>query len=256
MQYYYIENILGDLLTLPGEESKHIVRVMRMREGDELMLVDGRGTLCRASIVAADPHSCEVRVTERREQWQPHPFRLHVAMAPTRNMARMEWFAEKATEVGIDVVSPVLCDHSERVHVNEERLNKIVVSAMKQSQRAYKPLVMPFSPLDQLIIDSDHAFDDYAAFLAGDLARKEASASRPLQKFICYCNGDDRMPLQQVYHKGSDVVILIGPEGDFSDSELQLARRYGFQPVTLGDTRLRTETAALAATFYLNFLNE
>lgn len=292
MQYYYTENIDNDLLTLPVEESKHIVRVMRMKEGDELMLTDGRGTLCRACILTADFRNCEVQVTERLSHWQQRSFRLHVAVAPTKNPARMEWFAEKATEVGIDIISPVLCDHSERVYVNEERLDKIVVSAMKQSQKTYKPLVLPFTPLDQLIIDSDHAFDDLEAFIAGELPSKEESkgkkkhnskekpnivntyesanqtilknqeenpastpTSRPLQKFICYCNGDTRVSLREAYHKGSDVIILIGPEGDFSDNEVQLALRHGFQPITLGDTRLRTETAALAATFYLNFLN-
>lgn len=269
MQHYYIKNTDNDFLTLPAEESKHVVRVMRMKEGDELMITDGRGTLCRASILTADPHSCEVQVTERLPHWQQRSFRLHVAVAPTKNPARLEWFAEKATEAGIDVISPVLCDHSERVFVNNERLDKIVVSAMKQSQKAFKPLVRPFTPLDQLIVDSDHAFDDLEAFMAGeqpdagnggyaempDTTAAHTPHTRPLHKFICYCDGESRLSLREAYHAGSDAIILIGPEGDFSGEEVQLALRHGFQPITLGNARLRTETAALASTFYLNFLN-
>ncbi len=235
MQLFYIDDLSSDIYTLSAEESKHVVRVLRMMVDDRLCLTDGRGTLCSAVIVVADPRACVVQVVER-EAIASKPFRLHVAVAPTKNEARLEWFVEKATEVGIDAITPLLCDHSERRHLHEERLDKIVVSAMKQSLKAYKPQVHALTKIDDLILAAD--------------------AEPEMQKFICYCDGDVRVPLQSVYRKGSSALILIGPEGDFSPREVELALVHGFLPITLGTCRLRTETAALAATFYLNFLNE
>lgn len=240
MQLFYVENIESDIYTLPAEESKHVVRVLRMGVGDELFLTDGAGTLCRAAILNADVRDCTVQIVERTAHYQQHPFYLQVAVAPTKNVARLEWFVEKATEAGIDVISPVLCDHSERVHLNEERLDKIAVSAMKQSLKAYKPCVSTLKSFDDIVMESDSWQD-------GD---------KPLQKFICYCEGDRRLSLRQVCQKGLPTLVLIGPEGDFSAREVALAMEHGFQAITLGTSRLRTETAALAATFYLNFINE
>ncbi len=235
MQLFYIDDLSSDIYTLSAEESKHVVRVLRMTVDDLLYLTDGRGTRCRAAILVADPRACVVQVVER-ETITLRPFRLHVAVAPTKNEARMEWFVEKATEVGIEVITPLLCDHSERRYLHEERLDKIAVSATKQSLKAHKPQVQPLTKIDDLILAAD--------------------VETEMQKFICYCEGDVRVPLQSVYRKGSSALILIGPEGDFSPREVELALSYGFLPITLGTSRLRTETAALAATFYFNFLNE
>lgn len=240
MQLFYVDNIESDTYTLSPEESKHVVRVLRMAEGGEISLTDGRGTLCRAVLLNADVRGCVVQVVERQAHCPRHPFFLHVAVAPTKNEARMEWFVEKATEVGIDVFTPLQCDHSERVHLHPERMEKIVVSAMKQSLKAYKPLLRDMQRVDELIVESDGWEEE----------------GQPLQKYICHCDGDRRVSLREVYKAGSPALVLIGPEGDFSPREVELALAHGFRAVTLGTSRLRTETAALAATFYLNFMNE
>ena len=141
MQLFYLDNIESDICTLSEEESKHCVRVLRLGVGDELHLTDGRGTLCRCQIVDDNPKRCSVEIVERQSDYGKHPFHLHVAIAPTKNAARMEWFVEKAVEMGIDEITPLVCDHSERTVLKTERIEKIAVSAMKQSLKAFKPRV-------------------------------------------------------------------------------------------------------------------
>ena len=204
-----------------------------MNVGDELWVTSGDGTMCRARITVPDPDSCEVEIVERLTNYQPRPFRLHIAVAPTKNNARLEWFIEKAVEIGIDRITPLICDHSERGSLRTDRLDKLALSAMKQSLKATRPVIdEPMKILDFLQDPDSH-----------------------IQKFVCYCSGDDRHSLRQLYTPGSDALVLIGPEGDFSDREITTALQQGFQPVTLGDSRLRTETAALYATTVLNFMN-
>lgn len=232
MQYFIAENLDMDYYSLSAEESKHCVKVLRMGVGDELMLTDGMGTLCRAKILTANPKECEVEIVERKHE-EPKPYRLHLAVAPTKNTARIEWFVEKAVEIGVDSITLLICDHSEREKQNTERLQKIIDSAMKQSLKAYRPtLEGPIKILD---------------FLAQ--ADEEC-------KMVCYCDGDERHTMHEVYRKGQDAVVLIGPEGDFSPKEISTALELGFQPVTLGSCRLRTETAALYAVTAVNYENE
>lgn len=232
MQLFFAENLESDIYTLSEEESKHCVRVLRMAVGDEIFLTDGRGTRCRCRIVEAHPKHCVVEVVERQRDFEKHPFFLHVAVAPTKNSARMEWFVEKAVEMGIDEITPVVCDHSERCTLKQERLEKIAVSAMKQSLKTYKPQVNGPTPFDALL---STPFDG--------------------QRFIAYCDGDHRTPLRSLYQPGGNALILIGPEGDFSPEEVSAALDAGFLPVTLGPCRLRTETAALAAVAFFNLSN-
>lgn len=232
MQIFYIEDIESTLYTLSEEESKHCIRVMRMAVGDELFVTDGRGTLCRCHIVEANAKGCVVALDERMLHYGQHNFRLHIAVAPTKNSARMEWFVEKAVEMGVDEITPIVCAHSERQTIKTERLEKVAISAMKQSLKAYKPIINPPTPVDELL---RMPFDG--------------------QRFIAYCDGDLRTPLHEAYIPKSNALILIGPEGDFSDKEVQTALHEGFVPVTLGAYRLRTETAAMAATAFLNLLN-
>lgn len=232
MQLFYTDNIESEFYTLTEEESKHCVRVLRMAVGDKLFLTDGQGTLAEACIVDAHPKRCEVRIENRKEHYGERPYRLHLAVAPTKNIARMEWLVEKAVEIGIDSITFVVCQHSERTTLNIERLDKIAISAMKQSLKTYKPVVNAPTPLDVLLRSP---FDG--------------------QRFIAYCDGDHRTPLRLLYHTGDNALILIGPEGDFSPAEVQAALQSGFQPVTLGPCRLRTETAALAAVAFFNLLN-
>jgi 16S rRNA (uracil1498-N3)-methyltransferase len=209
------------------------VRVLRLREGDELHITDGRGTLYRAEVEEAHPKHCTIRIVEEHHEWEKRPYRLTVAVAPTKNIDRIEWFVEKATESGIDRIVPILCDHSERKVIKEERLEKIAVSAMKQSLKAYKPEIAPLTPIRALL-------------------------AKPFEgvKLIAHCEEDvERVFMGDVVTKGEDVMILIGPEGDFSREEIEAARKAGFREISLGQSRLRTETAALAATMFTAFIN-
>ncbi len=233
MQLFYAPDITTPLYTLPEEESGHCVRVLRLKEGDSLHITDGRGTLYRAEVEEAHPKRCTIRIVEEHPEWEKRPYGLSVAVAPTKNIDRIEWFVEKATECGIDRIVPILCDHSERKVVKEERLVKIAASAMKQSLKAYLPQIEPLTPIRQLLSEP---FDGV--------------------KLIAHCEEDmERVFLGDVVKKGDNVLVLIGPEGDFSKEEIEAARKAGFREITLGNARLRTETAALAATMFTAFVN-
>ena len=217
---------------LPEEEAGHCLRVLRLGVGDEVMLTDGKGFFYKAVISAATGKRCQVKVVEKIEQekfWKGH---LHLAMAPTKNMDRIEWFAEKATEIGFDELSFLKCRFSERKVIKTERIEKIVVSAMKQSLKARKPIV--------------NEMTDFAKFMQRDFQG---------QKFIAHCYEGEKPLLKEVLKPGEDALVLIGPEGDFSPEEVQKAEALGFQPISLGKSRLRTETAALVAVHMMNLFN-
>lgn len=250
MQLFFVSDVESNLYTLSEEESHHCVKVMRLTVGDRVAVTDGRGTLCHCTIVEAHPKHCLVEVDERIEDYGRHTFHLHVAVAPTKNTARMEWFVEKAVEMGIDEITPIICDHSERCVLRQERLQKIAVSAMKQSLKTFMPVINPPTPLAELIEN----------IKSKQLENSQQNNNFQLSTFnfklfIAYCDGDHRTPLHDIYCAGEDALILIGPEGDFSTSEIEQALAAGFEPVTLGQYRLRTETAALAATAYFNLVN-
>lgn len=234
MQLFYCPDINPDqIYTLDKEESQHCVKVLRLKENDTLFVTDGQGNLYKAEIVEALPRSCSVRIIETQAEYGKRDYYLHIAIAPTKNIARIEWFLEKATEMGIDEITPIICDHSEREIVKNERLEKIIVSAMKQSLKAYLPKLNEAIPIKQLIQNS-----------------KEE------KKLICYCQDDDRKKIQDIYKPKESVLIIIGPEGDFSEKEVQEALNNNFQKITLGKERLRTETAGLYAVQSIHFLNQ
>ena len=221
-RYFYQPDIASGELT--KDDTQHAVRVLRMKEGDEMWLMDGKGTFHKAVITLASNHHCTYRIIQsfpQKPQWQGH---LHLAMAPTRLIDRTEWFVEKATEVGVDELSFLDCQFSERDVVKTERLSKIVVSAMKQSRKAWLPQV-----------------NEMQSF------RKFITAERKGQKFICHCYEGEKPYLLDVLKAGEETTILIGPEGDFSIEEVRMAEQNGYQAVSLGPSRLRTETAALMA---------
>jgi 16S rRNA (uracil1498-N3)-methyltransferase len=217
---------------LPFEEAQHCIKVLRKKEGDEILLTDGRGNFYDAAIVQANPKHCLVDILKTIPQAKGWSFNLQIAFAPTKNIDRIEWFAEKATEIGIDRLSPILCRHSERKDIKFQRIEKILVSAMKQSQKALLPR------LDEML--------SFPQFIKQDFNG---------QKFIAHCHPGEKSILKDVYRKGENVLMLIGPEGDFSEMEVEEAIRQGFQPVSLGESRLRTETAALAACHAIHVLN-
>lgn len=232
MHLFYIPHVPVETLMLPEEESKHALKVLRLNQGDTLQLVDGRGGFYEAVIREAHPKKCLLQVTAAKQKFGFRPYRVQIAVAPTKNLDRMEWFVEKATEIGIDDIFFLNCERSERKSINLDRLEKIVISAMKQSVKAYKPLL--------------HDLINFKDFIQNCPAG---------QTYIAHLEEHHRVPLPQISVLDSNCV-LIGPEGDFSPKEIELAYAQGIKPVTLGTSRLRTETAALAACHILNLLHE
>ncbi|MDR0348764.1 MAG: 16S rRNA (uracil(1498)-N(3))-methyltransferase [Tannerella sp.] len=233
MQLFYAPDIMQSFI-LPEEESAHAIRVLRMKEEDKITLTDGKGFFYLSEIVSAHPKRVEVRILKQWTQERLRPFYLHLALSPTKHMVRMEWLIEKATEIGIDAVTFLQCRFSERrIIKTTARLEKIMISAMKQSQKASLPLLTGMTNFNDLI---KQPFDG--------------------RKFMAHCETKDRLLLKQIYRPGEKVLILIGPEGDFSAEEIRLSLRHGFEPVSLGKSRLRTETAALAACHTIHVLNQ
>lgn len=231
MHVFYTPDIATNL-ELPDEEAGHCLRVLRLTIGDEIMLTDGKGYFYKAVISAATNKRCQVQILETIPQesyWKGH---IHLAMAPTKNMDRIEWFAEKATEIGFDELTFLNCRFSERKVIKTDRVEKIVVSALKQSLKAKKPVV------NEMI--------DFKKFMERDFSG---------QKFIAHCYEGDKMALKDAIVPGEDTLVLIGPEGDFSREEVELAESKGFKAISLGKSRLRTETAALVAVHTMNLLN-
>lgn len=232
VRFFYDPEVKGEL---PKDEAQHAVRVLRLSEGDEINLMDGRGTFYRATITLASNHHCLYHIEEELPQeaaWSGH---LHLALAPTKLNDRIEWFAEKATEIGFDELSFLDCQFSERRVVKTERIDKILISAMKQSHKSSKPQC--------------NEMQSFRAFI---------TAPREGQKFICHCyelEGEEKPFLLDALVPG-DATVLIGPEGDFSVEEVRLARENGYQAVSLGKSRLRTETAALVAVHLMQIKNQ
>jgi len=223
MALFYVPNLASGNI-LPEEESQHAVKVLRLQVGDAITVVDGVGGFYHARITNPHPKHCGFEITKTIAELGKRDYKLHIAIAPTKNIERLEWFIEKATEIGIDEITPIICRFSERKNIKAERLEKIIVSAAKQSVKAYFPKLNPLCTFDELI-------------------KKHQS----LQKFIAHCYEEDKRLLQTEYTKSTDVLILIGPEGDFSKEEVQKALSAGFIPVSLGNSRLRTETAGVVA---------
>lgn len=235
MELFYSQEIEGGICRLDHDESGHCIKVLRHRAGDEISVIDGRGTLYKCRITSDSHKGVEAIVTESIADWGSHPYKLHLAVCPTKNNDRFEWFAEKACEMGFDELSPVIGDHSERRVLKTARVEKILVSAAKQSLKAAVPVVNEPISVKEFISGFQNA------------------ASDSTLKLIAYCFDDDRVPRRSIKEvldgfEGTDVIVMIGPEGDFSREEAELALQAGFIPVHLGASRLRTETAALAAT--------
>lgn len=230
MELFYSRDIDGGICRLDKDESGHCAKVLRHRCGDEIAVIDGCGTLYRCRITCDNPKGVEAMVLSSEESWGGHPYSLHLAVCPTKNNDRYEWFAEKACEVGMDMISPIIGEHSERRIFKTARLEKILVSAAKQSLKAAIPVVNePVSVKE---------------FIRG----QEGQAL----KMIAYCFEDESIPRRSIKevlegYEGTEILVMIGPEGDFSKEEAQMALEAGFIPVHLGASRLRTETAAVTA---------
>ncbi len=232
MQIFYAPDI-ETYPALPEEEAGHALRVLRLGEGDKVLATDGRGCFYQTEISLIHGKRCELKIIDVIQQpplWNSH---LHIAVAPTKNMDRMEWFVEKATEIGIDSITCLHCRYSERKEIKVPRLEKIMISAMKQSQKARLPQLSGMTTFKTFVMQPWKG-----------------------KKYIAHCEEGDKPLLKHIYRPGEDALILIGPEGDFSTDEIALAIANDFEPISLGNSRLRTETAALVACHTIRFMNQ
>lgn len=234
MQLFYTPDMTLPTYRLDKDESRHAVRVLRLKEGDKLWLTDGEGTMHTAKVLDANPKGCLVGVVKSEKKYGKRGYQLTMAVAPPKNVKRFEWFLEKATEIGCDRFIPLEAFHSERRVVNDGRIAGVVTSAVKQSLKAYHPKLDSMTEVRKLI---EQPFDGV--------------------KLIAHCYTYlSRETLNEVIRKNDDILILIGPEGDFSKEEVNFALDNGFKSITLGDSRLRIETAALMAVAGVAFINQ
>lgn len=233
MIIFYTPEIAGKQYTLDEAESKHCIRVLRHSKGDHLILIDGIGGWHEAVITDPNPKRCGVEIIKTIFDFEKRTYQLHIAIAPTKNIDRFELFLEKATEIGIDEITPLLCEHSERKQIKPERLEKVLIAAMKQSLKAFKPKL--------------NNLTKFESFIKG--LTKE-------QKYIAHCYEGEKPHLIKLAKPNSSIIVLIGPEGDFSLNEVELAKQNNFNEINLGKSRLRTETAGIVATQIVNMLNE
>lgn len=233
MILFYQPYILDPLHLLDPEESRHCIKVLRKQAGDIIHITDGKGKFCKGRILDENPKKCAVEIILTEELELRQKFNVHLAVAPTKNISRFEWFLEKATEIGIDEITPILCENSERRIIKTQRLEKVMISAMKQSLKSFLP-----------ILNEPISFNDFI---------KNTSCN---SKFIAYCSDKYRDSLMLTYQSGNDVLIMVGPEGDFSPTEISTALKNNYHPISLGESRLRTETAAIVACHTIQILNE
>jgi 16S rRNA (uracil1498-N3)-methyltransferase len=234
MQIFYAPGISGSIHYLDENESRHCIRVLRMQKGEAVRLVDGKGTLFEGWISDPDQRRCGIELTEKIADFEKRDYRLHIAISPLKNQERFEWFVEKSVEAGIDEITPLICRNTEKQGIKAERIENIIISAVKQSIKAYKP-----------VLNKPVLFDEFIRTVVDET------------RMIAHCSNDfGRSSIDKVCRKGEDAVILIGPEGDFSKEEIAAALENGFRPVHLGRSRLRSETAGMAACLAIYFINQ
>ena len=233
MNIFFASNIVGDVLEFDEEEIRHL-QVLRYSREDQIQVVDGKGNWYVAELLDLSKKRAVAKVIEHTSSPQRKPYHLHLAIAPTKNIDRLEWFLEKATEIGVDEITPILCRNSERTQVRLDRLEKILLSAMKQSLKVFLPKLNPLTPLKTFIQEQEN-------FVG--------------QKCIAWISDPPGKLLQQTYVSGQNVIVVIGPEGDFAPDEIELAQQHRFVPVSLGQSRLRTETAGVVAVHTIELMN-
>ncbi len=233
MHIFYTPNITNDFYTLSQEESKHCVKVLRLKIGEKVQLINGKGKLFVTEITDNNPKKCVVKVIETIEKESRKNYKIHIAVTPVKNINRFETFLEKVTEIGVDKIIPFVSSFSERKIIKSERLEKVIISAIKQSKSLFKPVFSDLKKFEDII-----------------------QINFTGEKYIAHCyNSNTKKHIKEVYKKGKDVLILIGPEGDFSKEEVQQAVSKGFKEVKLSDARLRTETAGIVAAGIIDFMN-
>lgn len=234
MHLFYTPDIVHDgFFQLNEEESKHAIRVLRLRLNDEVWLTNGKGDLFQAQVLEDHPKRCKLQIINHIAEYNKRNYHVHMAVAPTKNNARFEWFLEKATEIGIDEITPILCDHSERNNVNIDRFNKVITAALKQSLKAYHPQLNPMQKFSDVLTTNTRG-----------------------KMLLAYCKASSDDRIETVINPGDDLLIFIGPEGGFSDNEIEKAREQQVSLVSISGSRLRTETAALVACHSIAFINK
>lgn len=233
MHIFYTPFLQSGEIVLNEEESKHCIRVLRLKEQDIVYLIDGVGGFYNARITDANPKKCKVLVYQKYKEYGKRNYQITIAIAPTKNIERFEWFLEKATEIGIDRIIPIICHQSERKVIKPERLNKILIEAIKQSKQAYLPVLEEIRSFSSIIKET--TFD---------------------KKLIAYCTEEQKLNLKNALEPGDNTLILIGPEGDFSSDEINIAFKNGFRGISLGNNRLRTETAGVVACQTVAHINQ
>ncbi|MEI6122766.1 MAG: 16S rRNA (uracil(1498)-N(3))-methyltransferase [Bacteroidota bacterium] len=232
MHLFYASDIDSSRFEFSREESRHC-KVLRLNTSDTIYLTNGKGRLFHAIINDADQNAYKATIVKTINDFNKRTFKLHIAIAPTKSPDRFEWFLEKATEIGIDEITPLICEHSEKTVVKTDRLEKIMVSALKQSFSAYLPKLNACTTFSNFMLQNFQA-----------------------AKFVAYCNDSERKLLKNEYIAPSNAVVLIGPEGDFSEAEISAAKKSGYMPISLGNNRLRTETAGIVACNIINIANQ
>ena len=232
MHLFHCPDLLGDLIELPEEEAHHAMSVLRLASGSGIGMLDGKGTRALATIELVSKRGCTARITERSTTPPERSARIHLAVAPTKQMDRYEWFVEKAVEIGVDRITPLITERTERGKLRIDRLQRVAISAMKQSQRAWLPQIDELTTVNQFLAE-EHTH----------------------QRHFGWCEGD-HTSLMQRYDPASDVVVLIGPEGDFTAEEAERLRGASFNAVSIGSARLRTETAALTACIWMSLAQQ
>ncbi len=234
MQVFYAPDVSGDIYILNEKESKHIIRVLRMNKGETVRLIDGKGNLFEGIIADADQKKCKIQILNVIKDFERRNYRLHIAISPLKNPERFEWFIEKSVEIGIDEITPLICRNTEKPGIKPERIRNIIISAMKQSLKAHDTILNP-----------PCLFSDFPDNKAKGIV------------MLAHCNSRaERKSIAEVYRKGVPAVIMVGPEGDFSEEETDMAVRKGIITVHLGNSRLRTETAGVAACHSIYFINQ
>jgi 16S rRNA (uracil1498-N3)-methyltransferase len=234
MQIFYAPDISGNEYTLDENESRHCIRVLRMKSGTQVRVIDGKGNLFDAVIVNPDPKKCSLAVTGVIRDFEKRNYRLHIAISPLKNYERFEWFIEKSVEIGVDEITPLICSNTEKPGIKRERINNLIISAMKQSLKS-----------TLTILNEACRFNDFI------------TSSHAGSRMIAHCNNElHKSKIGEIYSKGNDAVLLIGPEGDFSNEEILSANSAGYLSVHLGPSRLRTETAGIAACHSIYYINQ
>ena len=234
MQIFYAPEIAGDLYSLDENESRHCIKALRMTKGTPVKLIDGKGNLFEGIISDPDPKRCTITVTGSVPDFEKRDYRLHIAISPLKNPDRLEWFIEKSVEIGVDEITPLICRNTEKPGIKEDRINNLIISAMKQSLKASLTILNPACRFE-------------------DFIHKPFTGKR----MIAHCNSSvERRKISDLCFRNDNVLVLIGPEGDFGDDEIRKAEENEFISVHLGRSRLRTETAGVAACHSVYFINQ